>query len=150
MRLLHKWNCPWDSDSPLPRAFTGRYGELVAASWLRAHGHRILYRNFRIGSGGEVDIVSRAGDTLVFTEVKSTTSPASGTPARMVDHTKRELIRRGARNWLRMLGREVPYRFDIIEIYLLPARPPGVNLMQNAFHMHEHPPMAHTIPNSAR
>lgn len=137
MRLLHKWSCPWGSKTPPPREFTGRYGELVAASWLRAHGYRILYRNFRIGSGGEVDIVCRTGETLVFTEVKSTTSPASGTPARMVDRTKRDLIRRGARNWLRMLGREVPYRFDIIEVFLLPGHAPRINLMENAFHMHE-------------
>ena len=120
-----------------PRAFTGRYGEHVAASWLRAHGYRILYQNFRIGSGGEVDIVCRRGDTLVFTEVKSTTSPSSGTPARMVDRTKRELIRRGARNWLRLLNREVPYRFDIVEVTLLPGQAPAVNLIENAFHMQE-------------
>lgn len=84
-----------------------------------------------------MDIVCRTGETLVFTEVKSTTSPASGTPARMVDRTKRDLIRRGARNWLRMLGREVPYRFDIIEVFLLPGQAPRINLMENAFHMHE-------------
>ena len=115
----------------------GRYGEKVAASWLRAHGYRILYRNFRLGSGGEVDIVCRQGDTLVFTEVKSTTSTAAGTPARMVDRPKRELIRRGARNWLMMLGREVPHRFDIMEIWLLPGAPPRVNLLENAFPMRE-------------
>ena len=120
-----------------PRGFIGRYGEKEAASWLRAHGYKILRRNFRLGSGGEVDIVSRQGDTLVFTEVKSSTSPASGAPSRMVNHAKRELIRRGARNWLLMLGREVPYRFDIIELILLPRQSPQVNLMQNAFHMHE-------------
>ena len=137
LRLLHKWSCPWDSDAVPPRGFIGRYGEKVAASWLRAHGYKILRRNFRLGSGGEVDIVSRQGDTLVFTEVKSSTSPASGAPSRMVNHAKRELIRRGARNWLLMLGREVPYRFDILELYLLPRQTPRVKLLENAFHMHE-------------
>ena len=80
---------------------------------------------------GEPEHVNRGGRVAVRH------SSASGAPSRMVNHAKRELIRRGARNWLLMLGREVPFRFDIIELILLPRQTPQVNLLQNAFHMHE-------------
>ncbi|MDO5451349.1 MAG: YraN family protein [Akkermansia sp.] len=120
-----------------PRAFLGRYGERVAESWLRAQGFRILYRNFRWGDSGEIDLVCRQGDVLVFTEVKSTTNPAFGAPARAVNRHKRRLLRRGARHWLTLLGKEPPIRFDIVEVYLLPRQVPRVNLIANAFHMHE-------------
>ncbi len=109
------------------------YAELVAASYLRAHGLRILRRNFRWGRRGELDIVARDGDVLVICEVKSTISPQYGTPSRAINHSKRRLLRIGARNWLSLLGRRVPVRFDVIEVYLAPAAIPRIEWQQNAF-----------------
>ncbi|MBQ7024033.1 MAG: YraN family protein [Akkermansia sp.] len=138
LHLLHKWSCPWDSDTPPTPAYLGEYGELVAASYLRAHGHKVLYRNFREGGRGEIDIMCREGDTLVACEVKSSASPASGAPMRAVDRAKRELLRSGLRNWLRLLKRDdIPTRFDIIEIYLIGGQKPVVHHHQDAFGMHE-------------
>ncbi len=138
MRLLHKCCCPWDSDSPPTRAWLGEYGELVAASYLRAQGLKVLYRNFREGRRGEIDIVCREQDTLVACEVKSTTSPDAGAPMRAVDRTKRELLRNGLRNWLRLLKREdIPTRFDIVEVYLAGGQKPDIRHHRNAFGMHE-------------
>ncbi len=99
----------------------GAYGELVAASWLRAQGLRVLRGGFRWGRSGEVDLVCRDGDTLVFVEVKSGTAEGPYALASKVDAGKRALLRLGAENWLRLLGREVEHRFDIVEV-LLPAR----------------------------
>ena len=45
--------------------YRGDYAELVAASFLRTQGLRILRRNFRWGRRGELDIVARRGDTLI-------------------------------------------------------------------------------------
>lgn len=133
--LLHRLRVPWGPrELPPPRRF-GRYGERVAASWLRAHGHRILRTNWRWGRRGELDIVSREGGTLVITEVKSALGTRGGAPARHVDRHKRELLRHGAHNWLRLLNspRPVPVRFDIIEVYLPAGAVPEIERLENAF-----------------
>ncbi len=111
----------------------GAYGELVAASWLRARGCRVLRRNFRWGRGGEVDIVCRDGDTLVFVEVKSASASGPRPLADKVDEEKRALLRRGARNWFMLLGRQVPHRFDVLEVYLRAGERPEVVPHLNAF-----------------
>lgn len=134
MHLLHRWSCPWaSSEEAPPPAWRGEYGELVAASYLRAAGYRVLRQRFRYGTGGEVDLVCRHGEELVFTEVKSTVSARSGSAARRVDREKRELLRRGARNWLMLLGFPVPYRFDIVEVELPAGQRPVLHHTQRAF-----------------
>ena len=133
MRLLHNWNCPW-SEAALPRgAYLGEYGELVALSWLRAQGYKILRHRFRLGSSGEVDIICRKGDLLVFAEVKSASGNAAGRPARRVNEHKRTLLRRAASLWLRRLDEEVPSRMDVIEGLLPPGGKPKVNHIIGAF-----------------
>ncbi|MCI7697872.1 MAG: YraN family protein [Akkermansia sp.] len=131
--LLHRCRCPWTCDATPEGAFIGHYGELVAASYLRRHGYRVLRRNFRYGNGGEVDIVCRNKEVLVFVEVKSTTNPEMGAVFHRVDAYKRKLLRRGARNWLRLLKRDVPIRFDIVEVYLVGGEKPSVRLLRDAF-----------------
>lgn len=116
-------------------AYVGAYGELVAASYLRAQGLKVLRQDFRWGNSGEVDLVCRDADTLVFCEVKSSTSTAYGSPARAVNRAKRDLLRRGARNWLRILPLDVPYRFDIVAVYFHPRQRPTVEWKRNAFSM---------------
>lgn len=139
LRVLHRCRVPWGPrELPPPKRF-GRYGERVAASWLRAQGHRILRTNWRWGRRGELDIVSREGDTLVITEVKSALGTRGGAPARHVDRHKRELLRHGANNWLRLLNspRPIPVRFDIIEVYLPAGGVPETERLENAFPLHE-------------
>lgn len=97
----------------------------------------MLRRNFRYGNSGEVDIVCREADTLVFIEVKSTIHPEHGTPSRAVNRRKRRLLRRGARNWLRLLGYAVPIRFDIIEVFLRTDAAPAITRRKAAFTLHE-------------
>lgn len=121
---------------PKPREH-GRYAELVAASWLRSRGHRILRMNWIWGKRGEIDIVSRQGDELVFTEVKSALGYSGGGPAHRVDREKRERLRLGAHNWLRLLGREVPVRFDIAEVYLPAGQRPELHISERAFGFNE-------------
>ena len=118
-----------------PRHSLGRRGEKLAEKFLRSHGHRILYRNFRAKGGGEVDLVLRdiAENTLVFAEVKTRTSDEDGRPADAVDRAKEELISRGARAWLRLLDRpEVNLRFDIVEV-IIGAGKPCINVLKSAF-----------------
>ena len=134
MRLLHKLSCPWSSDQAAPDArYRGEYAELVAVSYLRARGLRVLRRRFRWGRRGELDIVARQGDQLVICEVKSTIAPEFGAPARAINHSKRRLLRLGARNWLQLLRREVPVRFDVVEVYLKAGQAPRVEWRQSVF-----------------
>lgn len=108
-------------------------GEKAAGLWLRSRGARILRRNYRADSGGEVDIVYREGDVLVFCEVKTRTGTGYGPPSRAVNREKRRLIRRGARSWLRKLKREVPFRFDIMEVLMIPGELPEIRRLVGAF-----------------
>ena len=133
LHLLHRLRCPWNSESLPETRYRGDYAELVAASYLRSQGLRILRRNFRWGRSGELDIVSRSGDFLVICEVKSTISPESGDPARAIDATKRRLLRTGAYNWLYLLGRRIPVRFDVVEVFLKAGEKPIVRWSRDAF-----------------
>ena len=95
----------------------------------------MLYRRFRPRDRkGEIDLVCRHKDTLVFVEVKTRSSLAYGRPAEAVDADKERLIIKGALAWLRMLHRhDIPVRFDIVEVLMEPASPPRCTLIENAF-----------------
>ena len=99
----------------------GRFGEQVAADFVRELGLEILDRNWRC-PGGEIDIVARDGATLVFVEVKTRSSRAYGLPAEAVDARKAARIRRLAGQWMtayRDTG-EAPFwqavRFDVVSV----------------------------------
>ena len=127
-RLTHR------DGSRLSSAEIGELGERIAKQWLRARGAKVLYRNFRAPQGGEVDIVARAGKVLLFVEVKTRTSTDYGRPLDAVDEKKRQLIRRGGNEWLRLLGtREIPWRYDVIEIILKENKQPRIHRVENAF-----------------
>lgn len=97
-------------------------------------GYKILYRRFRARRGGEVDLVCRHGETLVFAEVKTRASLDHGRPYEAVDADKRRLIMQGADAWLRLLhDPEIRYRFDIVEIVLGPDGKAKCQVVENAF-----------------
>jgi len=109
-------------------------GERIARAWLRAHGAKLLYRNFKAPGGGEVDIVAREGRQLLFIEVKTRRAGGPGRPLDAVDRDKQRLIERGANEWLRLLGtREIPWRFDVIEVILTDGEKPLVRRVENVF-----------------
>jgi putative endonuclease len=112
----------------------GAWGEHLAAQWLRKHGRKVLYRNFRAAGGGEVDIVARHGRLLTFIEVKTRTSTARGRPAEAVTADKEMLILRGANAWLRMLDdtQNFPTRCDIVEVILRHGEKPEVHIIEGA------------------
>ncbi len=141
LHWLHRLRCPWVEGQTPDHLYVGRFGELVAASWLRAHGYRILRRNFLWGDSGEVDVVCRKEDTLVFVEVKSGTVDGPYPLAHKVNREKRRQIRKGARNWFRLLGRGLPHRFDVVEVHLRADAYPVVRHIPDAFE-----PLVHVTP----
>ncbi len=115
-------------------AFVGEIGERLAAKELWRTGRKVLYRNFRPKGGGEVDIIYRDRDTLVFGEVKTRTGGEWGEPARAVNREKQRLVIRGANAWLRELNQpEILFRFDIIEVLLSDGELPQVRISENSF-----------------
>ncbi|AKJ63394.1 YraN family protein [Kiritimatiella glycovorans] len=96
---------------------TGRWGERRAAKWLRRRGYRICGRRVRAGRRGELDIVARDGETLVFVEVKTRRSRGPARPAASVNRRKRRTLRRAALSYLKRMRPPPRYfRFDVIEV----------------------------------
>lgn len=93
----------------------------------------MLYRNFRRGRGGEIDLVCRHGEVLVFVEVKTRSAETFGRPAAAVDRRKRRRLVQGAMAWLRLLNLpDVTFRFDIVEV-IAADDPPEIRVIENAF-----------------
>ncbi|MDF1656290.1 MAG: YraN family protein [Verrucomicrobiales bacterium] len=112
----------------------GETGERLAGKQIHRRGGKVLFRNFRAPKGGEVDIVYRDEETLVFAEVKTRTSDQFGRPGDAVDREKERLIIRGANAWLRELNLpSVLFRFDVIEVFLLPGKQVEVKINKDAF-----------------
>ncbi len=100
----------------------------------------MLYRHFRPRTAtgkegdGEIDLVCREGEVLVFVEVKTRTSTAFGTPVESVTRAQQEAIARSALVWLELLGRPaIDFRFDVVEVLAAPGCQPVVSLVRDAF-----------------
>jgi putative endonuclease len=91
----------------------GAAAEGLAASFLVARGLVIVQRNYRC-RGGEIDLIVRDGETLVFVEVRLRRNRAFGTAAESITAAKRRRLRLAARHYLARLGREPPCRFDAV------------------------------------
>ncbi len=130
--LSNRWRSrflPSKASSTPQHLRRGAHGEKLAARFLRSRGYKILYR-----SGGEIDIVCRDHDTLVFVEVKTRTREDFGRPFTAVDRQKRKRISRGALNWLRMLDNpDILFRFDVVEVLVTKDASPRIELIKNAF-----------------
>ena len=132
--LARPFPLAWKTPGPLGREEIGTYGERVAADWLRAGGIRILARNFRGVRGGELDLVARDGRLLLFVEVKTRRKGAKIRPADAVDKAKQGLMERGANAWLKKLGsRSLPWRFDVVEVWVAEGEKPEVNHIRDFF-----------------
>jgi putative endonuclease len=96
----------------------GKLGERAARQHLQAQGLKFLAANFR-SPRGEIDLVFREHDCLVFVEVKTRSSEDWGRPAAAVNARKKRLLSQTALDYLRLLKNpEVKTRFDIVEVLL--------------------------------
>ena len=135
--LLNRWRNRFSPLRSSPKSLhlgRGAHGEKLARRFLRRNGYKILYRNFKGRSGGEIDIVCRDNDTLVFVEVKTRTREDFGRPVAAVDRQKQKRISRGGLAWLRMLDNpDILFRFDVVEVVITDNARPRLELIKNAF-----------------
>ena len=134
---LSRWRSRFSPSKDLPDHLRrGARGEKKACRFLRSHGYKILYRNFKARGGGEIDIVCRDGDTLVFVEVKTRAEEEFGRPFESVDRQKQLRVSRGGLAWLRLLDNpDVVFRFDVVEVLWPAGGPARCELIQDAFEL---------------
>ena len=107
---------------------TGGNYEQAAGFYLEQHGYQILQYNYRCRIG-EIDIVAKEGENLVFCEVKYRTGPGKGSPLEAVDARKQRKIFQAAMYYLTEHHiSDVPCRFDVIGI-----EGTRIQLVKNAF-----------------
>lgn len=111
-------------DSVNPR---GEQAEVLAAAFVENQGLRIVARNYRCRYG-ELDLIARDGDTLVFIEVRRRASSRFGGAAASIDASKREKLLKTARHYLAALAAPPPCRFDAV---LLSGEPPRIEWLCN-------------------
>jgi putative endonuclease len=128
---MFEWVSKWFSARPQADAL-GPRGENVAARFLRDQGYKIIIRNFRCVVG-EVDIIARDGDTLVFVEVK-TRAYDDPTPEEQINAFKRHQLTKAARFYLSRFGTpQPPARFDVVAIVWPTGRDPQIRHEPGAF-----------------
>jgi putative endonuclease len=92
---------------------SGARAERLAAAFLTARGLTIVARNVR-SRFGEIDLVARDGDTLVFVEVRMRRSAAFGGAAESITAAKRTRLVAAAESYLATLDHAPPCRIDAV------------------------------------
>ncbi len=113
----------------------GRTGEEAARKHLKKLGMKFLTANFRTDRG-EIDLVMRDKDCLVFVEVKARSGEMWGRPADAVDRERRRRLTRAGLDYLRKLRNpKVKVRFDIVEVLLEDGAVREIRHLPNSFAM---------------
>lgn len=119
------------------RLALGAWGEEQAVHYLRLQGMKILERNFRTAAG-EIDIIARHRNWLVFVEVKTRRGVMFGTPQEAVGPRKQQQIIRTAQWFLQThsVGKLQP-RFDVVAILCQSDKAAEVTHIKNAFSLND-------------
>jgi len=113
----------------------GRWGESLAADYLRKQGYRLLAANWRCRFG-EIDLIASDQSYLCFVEVKLRRSDVYGRGAEYVDANKQRKLRTSAELFLMKNPVQLQPRFDVIEIFApqgMQTKDPEINHFLNAF-----------------
>ena len=110
----------------------GKKGEDSALRFLKKNGYRVIERNY-VCKMGEMDIIAKEKDTLVFVEVKTRTSTTFGPPQLAVNPKKQSQMSKVALHFLKEKELEdVKARFDVVAI-LMGVRGEEIELIKDAF-----------------
>jgi len=133
MNLLEKLKARWTRKVQPEHLRRGVLGERAARKFLRRRGLKFLTANFR-SARGEIDLVFRDMDCLVFAEVKTRSSEDWTRPAAAVDAKRRRRLSHCALDYLRLLKNPpVKIRFDIVEVLLTDGAVRELRHLPNAF-----------------
>jgi putative endonuclease len=110
----------------------GSKGEDLAIQFLKKKGYRIIDRNYKT-SVGEIDIIARDGNTIVFVEVKTRTDDSFGYPFEAVNKKKRQKLKNLALLYLKRQVKESPVRFDVLSIFYADGREREIEHIKDAF-----------------
>lgn len=112
------------------KKFLGRLGEKKAEEYLKKQGYKILVLNFKTRVG-EIDIIAKEKDVIVFIEVKTRRNDDFGTPAEAVNRVKQQKYFKVATEYLKKNKLEdSECRFDVIEV-----EEDKINHIKDAFYM---------------
>lgn len=117
----------------ISRVALGTAAEDLALCYLEAQGLTLVMRNFRCRAG-ELDLIMREGENLVFVEVRSRRYTRYGTPAESVTHTKQQKLLRAAAFYLQRQRLDPPCRFDVVAI-LRSGGEPNIEWIRDAFQL---------------
>jgi putative endonuclease len=117
----------------ISRVAQGTAAEDLALRYLEARGLTLVTRNFRCRTG-ELDLIMRDGEQLVFVEVRSRRHTRYGTPAESVTRTKQQRLLRAAAFYLQRQRLNPPCRFDVVAI-LQAESEPQVEWIRDAFQL---------------
>ena len=116
------------------RLSLGKKGEELAISQLKALKYKILERNYKCPLG-EIDIIARDKNMLVFIEVKTRATRDFGAPAAAVDQRKQRQLSRVALTYLNQKKLfDIPARFDVVAVELVPPSP-RIEIIRDAFEL---------------
>jgi len=112
----------------------GNQGEDLAATFLRRQGFKVLCRQYR-SQWGEIDLICRDADAIVFVEVKTRRSEAAGLPFEAVNFRKQRKLTQTALAWLKQKNwLERRARFDVVSILVSDEKAePMIEHYRNAF-----------------
>ena len=114
-----------------PQQF-GQKAEEMAVRYLKRCGYKIIARNHRTRCG-EIDIIAREGETLVFVEVKARTSNRYGSAKAAVTPHKQRQVSKVALTYLQMTDQShVKARFDVVTVTQHRGAQ-TIDLIRNAF-----------------
>jgi len=111
----------------------GKHGENLAADFLEKKGFQIIVRNYRQKTG-EVDIIAKDREILVFIEVKTRSSLLFGQPFEAVTAPKQKQLNHIALDYMtRNKIKNQAARFDVISILIEKNKQPEIKHLQNCF-----------------
>jgi len=115
------------------RQILGQKGEKQAARYLKKKGYKVVTANYRC-QYGEIDLIARDADILIFIEVKTRTSTDFGGPAAAVGYRKQQQISKVAHHYLvTHHNDDVDARFDVISILSPIGQKTEIEHITNAF-----------------
>lgn len=116
---------------PKNRRKLGIIGEQWARAWLQAQGYEYVAHNV-YSRWGELDLVMKEGNTLVFVEVKLRHSDHRGSPLEAITPYKQQKVLQAAQYYLLKHPYQGPIRFDALGIQILSGAEPHITHIKDA------------------